>query len=84
MGKRATKINSSEMTKGQVLTPLNQFKRSMVFYKRAGISLCLYQPLSITHHDDDAFELDLGDYVAIRVLNAPIIISLRKSKLRKV
>jgi len=42
------------------------------------------QPLSITHHDDDPFELDWGDHVGIRVLNAPLIINLRKSKLRKV
>ena len=84
MRKRATKTTSSNITYGQVLTPLNEFERSMVFYKRAGIRVCLYQPMSITHHDDDPFELDWGDHDGIRVLNAHLIISLRKSKLRKV
>ena len=42
------------------------------------------QPLSMTHYDDDPFELDWGDHIGIRVLNACLIISLRKSKLRKV
>ena len=56
----------------------------MVFFKCAGIRVCLYQPLSITHHYDDPFEPDKGDPVGIRVLNAPFIISFRKSELGKV
>ena len=36
------------MTQGQVLNPLIEFQRSMVFYTRAGIRVYLHQPLFIT------------------------------------
>ena len=36
------------------------------------------------NHDNDPFELDGGDHVGIRVLNASLIIRLRKYELRKI